>query len=210
MQCEEIIWWAGVPWAVYRYQIEPNIRGRCVDHITGRGVLKQGWKWSEQLSAERQTMRRHVLVVTVIYSHIIIVSFILGPYQIQNMDFKYHTAINNGDYKYINHHCPIYIYHGSQWSDWVWEFHFQDTGCDWNTECRSSCETWDNRESEKNFSFGEYGVYILRPSRVHGKFDGHNWVRSIRKFHFCLANNTLYLPFFTSMNLSTNIKVNIK
>ena len=25
------------------------------------------------------------------------------------MDFKYHTAISNGRYKYINHHCPTYI-----------------------------------------------------------------------------------------------------
>ena len=25
------------------------------------------------------------------------------------MDFKYHTAINNGRYKYINPHCPIDI-----------------------------------------------------------------------------------------------------
>ena len=102
----------GVPWAVFRDHLEEgtlNIRGRCVAHITGRGVLKQGWKWSEQLSAERQTMRRHVLVVTVIYSHIIIASFIWGQYQIQNMDFKYHTAINNGRYKYINRHCPLYI-----------------------------------------------------------------------------------------------------
>ena len=54
-------------------------------------------------------MRRHVFVVTVIYSHIIIVSFILGQYQIQNMDFKYHTAINNGHFNYTNPHCPIYI-----------------------------------------------------------------------------------------------------
>ena len=106
----------GVPWAVYRYQIKEgtqHTRAVCGSHNRA-GRVEARLKMVGTVVCRASDHARHVFVVTVIYSHIIIASFILGQYQIQNMDFKYHTAINNGDYKYINHHCPIYIYHGSQ------------------------------------------------------------------------------------------------
>ena len=106
----------GVPWAVYRYQIEEgtqHTRAVCGSHnragrvearlkMVGTVVCRASDHAPACASRDSDLLSHHHCLL-----HLRTIPY--PKYAIITLDFKYHTAINNGHYNYIDHHCPIYI-----------------------------------------------------------------------------------------------------